>query len=159
MWRRNLKGMNLYQILESVEKRISGYRGTGAKHSFGSSEGIGLYVAKDKSLAKFFGDIKKVSFTPLKKPFNIFNEPLLILTEDDELEEPIKDGDSDWFKYCKKSFQLWEKSKKKWDAELVSKHLTELLKKDGYDGTHVKSNKEEWFVLFYPNKHKVEIKK
>lgn len=139
---------------ETNEGKIVAFRGdndTGI--GFGSTEGNGMYLARDISTAEFFsstGKVEKVTFEPPKKPFVIANEELYLLSEGDLLEEPLAPSDTAWGRLCKISYQEALAVFGKHDIDAASKILTKNLMSKGYDSVLVYSGAESWTVLFNP---------
>lgn len=129
---------------------LRGYRGTAGKGDlgFGNSEGDGLYLSKTPELAQFFGDIQRIEFIQPVSPLLIDNEPLYLLQESDEIEQPPSKKDSEWLGYIKQAYQRAKpKMKGKWNAETVGHELTRLLIQEDYDSVYVRSGGDEWIVL------------
>lgn len=148
----------------------TGYRsGTTLRESTGESatEGVGLYVAKDRSLAKWFAKIElmpgekvrvtKVRYREPKKPFILQDtDELMILQEVDKIMNPIKRTDSPWVKYNKQAAKEVGVTDATWSQKLptLNKRLSELISADGYDAIRVPRSVgggESWDVLIDPS--------
>lgn len=127
-----------------------------------ASEGVGVYIALDKGLAKaFMGSgryLQELEFK-LNKPLVISNEPLYTLEEAPEVEEPVEETDSDWLKANKLAYQrAMEAGNNNWSkaSTLVGRYLTDALQDMGYDGVLVDQGKDNrWAVVFHPSNVKV----
>jgi Rad3-related DNA helicase len=122
-----------------------------------ASEGVGVYIALDPGLAREFvrsrGYIQELEFR-LDRPLVVGKEPLYILDEADELEDPVQDSDSDWLEASKLAYQTAVKeTNNNWSQAqyLVGQFLTNALQAMGYDGVIVDQGKNNrWAVVFDP---------
>jgi hypothetical protein len=122
-----------------------------------ASEGEGVYIALDKGLAKEFAGSGKYSQElefRLDRPLVIRTEPLYMLLEAEEVEQPVQGSDSDWLKANKLAYQMaMKKANNNWSeaSELVGQFLTRALRDMGYDGVMVDQGKDNrWAVVFDP---------
>lgn len=152
-------GIKIADAVKPASKVNIGFRGNpGTGIGFGATEGKGIYIAKDKSLAEFFagksGKVEEIKYLEPKKSLVVDEEVLPLLQESDILDEPIKKSDSEWIRLNKMAAKQAEKldgvTKQNWDSDKVAERLTELLKSNGYDAVKVKSGGEAWDVLLDP---------
>ena len=149
--------------LKDLETKI-GYRGISEEGGYGSSEGIGIYIADDEELAQNFvgnnGKIFKVTYVKPLNPLIVYNQRLPILHYDDDdipliFSESIKENDTEWIKLHKQSAKNIDlfNIDRWWDDSNLYKwidELTKLIKQKGYDAVQITSG-YEWTVLLYPN--------
>jgi len=135
-------------------EQLMGYRGVNRSGvGFGSTEGKGTYISKDRELAQFFagdrGRVKQVRFDEPKNPLIVDNEELYLLSESDALEDPPNKSDSPWLSANKEAVaRMYKETGGKWDPDLAASRLTDILKSRGHDAVYVRSAGEEWVVLF-----------
>lgn len=133
------------------ENLIRGYRGTGARLD-APTEGVGLYVAKDRGLADGFaqgGELVEVDFVPPIQPLIApIEDGLPILQELDVIEDPISATDSDWMRLNKQAYQ----NVGQWDPSALGVELTRLAESEGFDAIVVNHGaNNSWAVLFRPD--------
>ena len=111
-----------------------------------SSEGVGRYVAFDKSTAKFFGRTIKPSHLVICNPLDARDEPAYILHERDEVMEKPKRSDSVWLSSIKEAVKKSGTTDDNWGAktECLNQTLTDVLQSKGYDGILI----QNWGVEF-----------
>lgn len=145
-----------------------GFRGQGRSgirvtQGLFASEGVGVYIALDKGLGREFAAgsgryLQELEFR-LDKPLVISDEPLYILYEAPEVEEPVENSDSAWLKANKLAYQMaMEAGNNNWSkaSELVGGYLTDVLQDMGYDGVLVDQGKDNrWAVVFNPANVKI----
>jgi hypothetical protein len=142
---------------------LYGYRGENgngqADNNFGSSEGIGLYLAKTEEDTAFFGKARMVNFPQPKRPIIVDEdggiETIPLLNEEAEAQwnrifsHQTRPGDSDWMKahiLAAKRIGLTEDTwLEKIDA--YPRALTDKLLTMGYDAVYVRSGGMEWVNL------------
>lgn len=126
-----------------------------------ATEGEGVYIALDPGLAEELGGhaggyLLELEFR-LNNPIRV-REPLYILNEADELEEPIDYGDSDWLKASKLAYQGAMEKHHSWSEahNFLGHFLTRALKSWGYDGVWIDSSPDDkWVVVFNPGNVKI----
>jgi len=129
----------------------TGYRAEGSYTGVGT-EGNGVYIAHDISLAKFFGDnIVEIQYRNPSKPLVVNEEPLPLLQDDYPIFAPISPQDSEWIKINKQAVINSGVTENEWDVEKAARFLTVLLKMKGYDAVRVTSGGETWDVLLNPS--------
>jgi hypothetical protein len=126
-----------------------------------ATEGVGVYIAMDPGMAQQFAGpgryLQELEFV-LNKPMTVSTEPLYMLHEAPEVEEPVASGDSDWLKANKLAYQESMEDGGDWEQaqEVIGHFLTSNLKKMGYDGVIVDQGEDNrWAVVFDPGKVKV----
>jgi SPP1 gp7 family putative phage head morphogenesis protein len=154
---------------QSGKGDIIGYRaggGEGKGDKSAATEGIGPYLARDKTLAAEFGDAESFSFPMPKNPLLIKNEPLYMLLEHADLMKPHADGDSPWLAANKEAVRRSGTTDKNWGKKLESgelpQALTDVLLEQGHDAVFVSqaAGKDEWVILLKPKGGgKVPLKK
>ena len=139
---------------------LTGYRGENgngqADNNFGSSEGVGLYLAKTRQDTEFFGKARQVNFPKPKNPLVVdqdaTGEPIPLLQEDNEAiwdhiwSHKPSPQDSDWIKahvLAAKQLGMTQENSEGWDTKLP-RALTDILLTMGYDAVYVRSGGMQW---------------
>ena len=139
---------------------LTGYRGENgngqADNNFGSSEGVGLYLAKTRQDTEFFGKARQVNFPKPKNPLVVdqdaTGEPIPLLQEDNEAiwdhiwSHKPDPQDSDWIKahvLAAKQLGMTQENSEGWDTKLP-RALTDILLTMGYDAVYVRSGGMQW---------------
>jgi len=81
----------------------------------------------------------------------VTSEPLYVLHEAPEIEEPINNGDSDWLKANKIAYEHAMEDGGDWSQaqDVIGYFLTHALKMMGYDGVMVLQGEgSQWAVVF-----------
>jgi len=148
-WPREAKGQ---LVVGWRGERSKGSRPTPENIAFndGGTEGMGLYVAKDKELAgQFRGTVRKITFAPPARVLNVDEEPLHILQETEDLMQPPTPSDSPWLAAHKVAVAKTGITDETWGAKQwdLQRALTDELLNRGYTAVHVTSGGEEWVVL------------
>jgi hypothetical protein len=142
---------------------LIGYRGENgngqADNNFGSSEGVGLYLARDEKDTSFFGKARRVNFPKPKNPLVVDQDGkgdnIPMLEEgNDEIWDHIwshkpDPQDSDWVKahvLAAKQLGMTRENSEGWDTKLP-RALTDELLAMGHDAVYVRSGGMEWVVL------------
>jgi hypothetical protein len=120
------------------------------------TEGTGLYVAHDATVAKWFtggglaeAEAETFSYLEPRNPLIVREEPLYILEESPEIMEPINTWDSTWTKLNKQAAVNSKTTDENWGANQqdLQDELAELAKEAGYDAIRITSGGETWDVL------------
>lgn len=142
---------------------LTGYRGESkpstpeadADNGFGSSEGIGLYVARNEDDAFFFGPARKVNFPLPEKPLVVdedgTGEPIPMLDEENAVWSHIwshkeSPTDSDWIKAHVRAAKKIGLTEDTWVEKIddLPRALTDEMLAMGYDAVYVRSGGMEW---------------
>lgn len=141
---------------------IAGYRGENsdgmADNNFGATEGHGVYIAKNRSGAEFFGKVRKVVFRRPKSPVLVDQdggeEELPLLNEDSDvwneiLTYKVSPNDSPWIKAHKIAARKAGLTDATFGKRMddFTRALTDALLQMGHDAVYVRSGGEEWVVL------------
>jgi hypothetical protein len=149
------------------EDVIYGYRGENgsgsADNNFGSTEGVGLYIAKLKKDAEWFGGARRVAFPQPKRPLVVDEdaggEVIPMLNEESEVWESIlahkaDATDSAWIKAHAAAAKQIGLTEDTWGEKIdqLPRALTDVLLQQGYDAVYVRSGGMEWInILAKPN--------
>lgn len=127
-----------------------GYRG--GQGGVIGTEGNGIYVAKNKELAEWFGPpIFEVTYNEPSKPLVVNEEPLPLLDERFDIFAPISPQDSFWIQLNKQAVINTKLTQQKWNDKTAADELTRLLKENGFDAVRVISGRRSWDVLLNPS--------
>ena len=143
------------------EELVISFRGTGPSgRGLGvATEGKGLYVTKDRDIARFFsedmpgGGIEKVRHTPPRNPLVVQDEPLYLLRDEPGIFQPPSKGDSVWTQINKiAARRAGHTSEAGTDAtrDLAGKFISEEVRNRGYDAIQIRGGGGSWDVLLDP---------
>jgi len=152
-----------WQPSQKGEDVLYGYRGENGSgnpdNNFGSTEGVGLYIAKLERDAEFFGKSRKVAFPKPKRPLVVDEdaggETIPMLNEEAEdlwqriLTHKSDPQDSDWIKAHVAAAKKIGLTEDTWGDKIeeLPRALTDVLLQKGYDSVYVRSGGMEWAVL------------
>ena len=138
---------------------IAGYRGENgngqADNGYGSSEGIGLYIAKDKSESGMFGKSRRVHFPKPKRALIVDEDAggdtIPMLNEESDVwqrifsHQPSK-TDSDWIKAHILAAKRIGMTEETWGEKIddLPRAITDIMLHMGYDAVYVRSGGMEW---------------
>ncbi len=151
-------GESVDEILRSIRRSVergprftTGYRTGAMRPTTGltATEGEGLYVARTRSVAEFWGEPTDVKFLEPRNPLVVKEEPLYVLQEVEGIFSPITPDDSVWARINKQAAKDVGATDQNWGAKVpsINKRISELAQQEGHDAISITSGGDSWDVL------------